>query len=224
MATRLPLPVERPEKLPSPPRRMFAGGTKGNERLTALTGTVLIALLAVIGLTILNLDALLWVHLFLGMLLIGPVSLKLATTLYRFGRYYLRDAAYRAAGPPIAALRAMGPVVVLTTVIVFASGVALLFAGPGSRGTLMPIHKVSFIVWIAFTSLHVLAHLPALPAALRSEYGQRTAALGPRLAGREARSLALIGAIVAGAILAVLVLPEFASWTHWNAAFHGHEH
>ena len=59
----------------------------------------------------------------------------------------------------------------LSTVVVFASGVALLFAGPSSRGTLLPIHKVSFIVWLAFTALHVLAHLPEICRALRADYG-----------------------------------------------------
>ena len=225
MSTRTALPVETVPAAATPRAsrtRAFPGGTKGNERLTALDGTVLIVLLAVIGVTILSLRTLLWLHLFIGMLLIGPVVLKLGTTLYRFARYYARAVAYRAAGPPQVALRLMGPVVVITTVIVFVSGVALLFAGPGSRSTLLPIHKISFIVWGVFTGIHVLAHLPALPAAWRGEWGPRRELLGPRLAGREARSLALAGAVVGGLVLAVLALGEFTAWTHWNATVHGH--
>jgi hypothetical protein len=228
MQRSMPLPTETvPAPAAAPAfarRRRFAGGTKGNERLTALNGTVLIALLAVIGVTILSLRTLLWVHLFIGMVLLGPVALKLGTTLYRFARYYTHDAAYRAEGPPETALRLMGPIVVITTIIVFVSGVALLFAGPSSRSTLLPIHKVSFIVWVAFTAVHVLAHLPALPRAVRGDWGPRRELIGPRLAGREARSLALGGAIVAGLVLALLVLGEFTAWTHWNAVPHGHGH
>ena len=55
--------------------RLIGGGTDGNELLTSLTGAVLIVLLAVIGVTILQMRPLLSVHLFVGMLLIGPVAL-----------------------------------------------------------------------------------------------------------------------------------------------------
>ena len=36
---------------------------------------------------------LLWVHLFVGMVLIGPVLLKMASTGYRFARYYTANPA-----------------------------------------------------------------------------------------------------------------------------------
>ena len=52
------------------------GGAEGNERLTAMTGAVLLVLLAVEGFTILRLGRLLTLHFFLGMLLLGPVALK----------------------------------------------------------------------------------------------------------------------------------------------------
>ena len=144
-------------------RHLTAGGTTGNERLTAATGAMLLVPVAVIGVTIISLRSLLWVHLFVGMLLIGPVALKLASTGYRFIRYYTGNPSYRREGPPPALLRVIAPMVVLSTVVVFASGVALLFAGPSSRETLLPIHKISFFVWAAFTGVHLLGHLPALP-------------------------------------------------------------
>ncbi len=146
--------------------RLTAGGTAGNERLTADTGIVLLVLLAVIGVTILWLRSLLWVHLFVGMLLIGPIALKMASTGYRFVRYYTADPYYRRKGPPPAPLRMLAPLVVISTVTVFLSGVALLLIGPSSRDTLLPIHKVSFIAWVLFTSLHVLGHLPEVAAAV----------------------------------------------------------
>ena len=93
-------------------KSLTAGGTTGNERLTATTGVVLIALLAVIGVTIISLRQLLWVHLFVGMLLIGPVALKLGSTGYRFARYYTGNLSYRRVGPPPALLRAIAPMVV----------------------------------------------------------------------------------------------------------------
>ena len=61
-------------------------GAEGNERLTGLTGAVLLIGFAVEGVTILALHRLLTLHIFLGMLLIGPVALKVGSTCYRFAR------------------------------------------------------------------------------------------------------------------------------------------
>jgi hypothetical protein len=202
--------------------RITGGGTTGNERLTAVTGGALLIPLAVIGVTLLQLRQLLSVHLFVGMLLIGPVALKLGSTGYRFVRYYTRNPAYRREGPPAAPLRVIAPIVVLSTVVVLASGVALLFAGPSSRDTLLPIHKVSFIVWVAFTGLHVLAYLPRIPGAFRADYGS-AAKLSGDITGRSGRILSLGGAIAAGVVLAVLVIPEFGPWIHGSGVF-GHHH
>jgi hypothetical protein len=198
--------------------RLTGGGPAGNELLTSVTGTALIVLLAVIGVTLLRLRPLLSVHLFVGMLLVGPVALKLASTGYRFARYYTHDAVYRRKGPPPTTLRMIAPIVVLSTVVVFASGVALLFIGPSSRGALLPVHKIAFIVWAAFTALHVLAHLTELPRALRADYSRR---LGADPSGRDGRVLALAGAIVLGAVLAILTIPQFAPWLHAHF-FHHH--
>jgi hypothetical protein len=193
--------------------RLTGGGTSGNERLTAATGVVLLVLLAVIGVSILRLGQLLWLHLFVGMVLIGPVLLKMASTGYRFARYYTANQAYREKGPPAAPMRLLAPFVVISTVVVMGSGVALLFAGPSSRGTLFPIHKLSFFAWLAFTGLHVLGHLLDLPAPLRADY-RANASLSGHEPGRDGRVLSLVGVLVAGLVLAVLVIPQFGPWLH----------
>jgi hypothetical protein len=59
----------------------------------------------------------------------------------------------------------MAPMIVVTTIAVLVSGVVLLFGGPALRDPLVLIHKVAFIVWVALTALHILAHLPGLAAA-----------------------------------------------------------
>lgn len=64
----------------APLRRLFIGGSLGNEQLTAAVGCVLVVLLAAEGATLLNLRSLLNVHAFVGMLLIPVVALKLAST------------------------------------------------------------------------------------------------------------------------------------------------
>jgi hypothetical protein len=222
--------IERPAVENPKPRRgrlpsIFGGGIDGNEQLTAMTGVILIVLLAVLGLTIVRIGQLLWLHLFLGLLLLGPVLLKMSSTGYRFFRYYTRAAIYRAKGPPMPALRAMGPLVVLSTLAVFITGVVLLFDGPRGRSTLVLLHKVSFIVWLVFMALHVLAHLPALGRSLRAVSIATDEAGLPHQAARSGaagRWIALSGALVAGLVLAVVLIPHFGVWTAPGALPHHH--
>ena len=192
-----------------PRRRRLAvlgGGTDGNERLTSLLGAILIVLLAALGITILRIRQLIWPHLFLGLLLLGPVTVKMASTGYRFMRYYTHNREYRSKGPPELVLRMIAPLVVVTTVIVFVSGILLLAEGPSSRNQLLPIHKVSFIVWGVFTGLHVLGHLPRTLRALRGARSDTSP-------GATGRWIALAGAVVAGLILAIVLIPQFGPWT-----------
>src|SRR4051812_2725698 len=103
-----------------------SAGIDGNKRLTVQAGAGLFVFLAALGVTIVGIGRLLWLHLFLGVLLIGPLAVKLASTGYRFARYYTGAAAYARNGPPPLVLRSMAPLLVLDTLVVFASGVALL--------------------------------------------------------------------------------------------------
>jgi hypothetical protein len=173
-----------------------AGGSSGNEQLTALLATVLLVLLAVEGATLLDLRSLLTVHAFVGMLLIPPVALKFASVGWRMARYYLGAAEYVRRGPPHVVLRTMvAPVIGASTIVLFGSGVALLVRNQTS-GTLLTLHQASFIVWVAATSLHVLGHLLELPRVLRRR--------APGLAAR----VAVIGSALAlGLAVATLTLP-----------------
>src|SRR5690349_20835411 len=110
-------------------RRDRLGGTAGNRLLTSATGLVLALLLAAEGITILWMGGLRTEHMFIGLVLVGPLALKLASTGYRFARYYTRAPRYRAEGPPLLPLRLVAPVLVATTLAIFASGVALLLIG-----------------------------------------------------------------------------------------------
>jgi hypothetical protein len=202
-------------------RRLLAGGPSGNEQLTAATGIVLLGLLAALGVTILRIGQLLNVHLFLGMLLIGPVALKMASTGYRFVRYYTGDPPYRRKGPPAIEMRLLAPLVVISTVVVFASGVVLLVVGPSARSTWLPIHKVSFFAWLAVTAFHVLGHLTDLPKALRAD-SRKGRPWNDYGAGSGARAITLAGALVGGLVLALLVEGQFSAWTSLHRYGHFH--
>ncbi len=193
------------------------GGVEGNERLTAASGALLVLLLAAEGVTILFIRPLLSVHVFIGMLLIPPVALKLASTGWRFVRYYSGSREYRAKGPPLLPLRMLAPLVVASTLAVFATGVALLVVGPGG-GVLLGLHKASFVVWLVATGIHVLAYLRRLPGLAVADWRRgRAASVG----GSFARRTIIAVVIVAGAILAVLTVRYAQPWVHWAALFHG---
>jgi hypothetical protein len=228
----------------SPPlrRRLLAGGTEGNERLTLITGWLLIVLLAVLGVTIVFIGQLLWLHLFLGMVLIGPVALKLASTGYRFARYYTANPPYRRKGPPAPALRALGPALVGLTVVVFATGVALLLIGPSSssRDTLVLVHKVSFIGWIVVTAVHIAGHLPEIVRfnrisrqtraeinMLRSRVPGFGGAADPPLTepipGGGGRWVSMAAAMLVGLAVGAAFIPQFGTWTSARALLHHHD-
>ena len=95
------------------------------------TGLVLLVLLAVETLTTLSLRSYLPVHIFLGLLLLPPVALKLASTGWRFMRYYSHSKPYRLEGPPRLLLRTLAPLLVASTLTLFGSGVALIVVGHG---------------------------------------------------------------------------------------------
>ena len=177
-------------------KNSFRGGSDGNEQLTAIVATLLLVLLAVESATLLNLRSLLTVHAFIGMLLIPLVVLKLASTGWRMLRYYRRAEQYVRRGPPHMIVRALvAPVTVVSTVTLFVTGVILLVVDQ-TRGTVVGLHKASFIVWLSAMSLHVLSRIWTLRPALRR-----------RLAGRALR-YGLTGATLAsGLLLGVLALP-----------------
>src|SRR5579864_4064812 len=116
-------------------------GVEANARLTGSTAAILLVLLAAEGVTLLRVHSLLTPHVFIGMLLVPPVVLKIGSTGWRFVRYYRGSAAYRRKGPPPLLLRLLGPVVVVLTLIVFASGIALLVGPHSARQSLLFLHK-----------------------------------------------------------------------------------
>ena len=108
-----------------------------NSRLTAVTAACLLVLLAIEGATLLSLRSFLSWHILVGMLLVPVVGLKLATTGYRFMRYYAGDRAFVAAGPPALPLRLLGPVVVCSTLGLFGTGVLQMRTLPVVCGFLL---------------------------------------------------------------------------------------
>lgn len=189
-------------------RRLFAGGSDGNARLTAGAGVVLLILLAAEGLTLLGgVGRYLTPHIFIGLLVIPPIALKLGSTGWRMASYYRRADEYVRRGPPPVALRVLvAPVLVVATVVMLATGIAAALVGHG--GLLLGLHKVSFVVWGVAFGLHVLAHLSKLPLAA-SDWWR-----GDRLGGRRLRQVVLGSALAVGLLVALLAFPLAHNWHH----------
>jgi hypothetical protein len=186
-------------------------GVEGNARLTGASAVVLLVLLAAEGATIPFIGRLVQPHVFIGMMLIPPILLKLGSTGYRFARYYTGSPPYRRKGPPSPPMRVLAPGVVLTTVALFASGVALALAGPEDGGPLKFLHQASFVAWFGFMTIHVLGHLLEVPRLAVPDWrrgGGREAAL----AGSGMRLVLIAIALAAGLALALATTSLAGPW------------
>ncbi len=194
------------------------GGPAGNAKLTAWTGLVLLILFLAELVTLLDVHGLLSWHVVIGTLLLPPALLKTGSTGWRMIGYYLGNQPYRRSGPPPMLLRLLGPLVVVSTLAVLGTGVALILAGPAASRTgfpsLLTWHKASFLVWATATGLHLLGRaIPALRLML-------PAAAHRPVPGRALRvtTLVLTMAVAAGA--AVLLLGQAGPWRTEPRYFH----
>ena len=108
----------------------------GNERLTAAVGVLLLVPVAVEVATVLfGVHTFMSWHVFVGLALIPVIVLKMASTGWRFLRYYTRDRAYVAHGPPRLAMRLLAPL--------FGSGVAMGRALRRAADDVLPAERTS---------------------------------------------------------------------------------
>ena len=192
-------PIAEPRR-----RTVRIGGVEVNELLTSSVAALLTILLFAEGATIINVRGLLTAHMFIGLALIPPVLLKLASTGYRFARYYTGSPAYRAKGPPLLLLRVLAPVLVASTAMIFATGVWLLLLGHRSDQVLM-LHKVAFFVWSGVFAVHFLAHLPRVGRSLG-------AAARTRTAGSWLSATLVAVSLGVGIALAIALLSHISGW------------
>jgi hypothetical protein len=171
-----------------------------NERLTALAGAALYILVVAIVVTVLDISGLLAEHYLVGFLLIPPIALKLGSTGYRLFRYYEGSPAYRQAGaPPIVLRFLVAPVLVASTVVVFATGLELWLFGVRLGSGWMQAHTLSAVVMLLAAAAHVIAHLRRSGEVVRDDV------VAP---GREALTggTLVAASLLLGAILAVASL------------------
>ena len=173
---------------------------EGNARLTAVVGLVLLVLTAVELLTLLlGLQRFLSLHVFVGLVLLPPIALKMAATGWRFLRYYTRDEEYVRRGPPQPIMRLLAPFLVLFTVLLFASGVAMGFVHGTPLLVARRIHGPAAFLWTMTLGVHVLVYLPRAVRHVRARVSSATLTTA---------------AVAAGVLIAVAALPAMHNWTH----------
>lgn len=197
--------IERPGRV----ERRAESGVAGNARLTAANAAVLLVLLAVEGVTVLQVRQLLTPHVFIGMVLIPPVLVKVASTTWRFGRFYRGAPAYQRKGPPPVVLRLLGPVVVVLTVVLLASGVGLMLVSQSWLPLLLKVHKASFVLWFGVMTIHVLGHLGEVFRLAPRDWLRRTRR---EVTGAGLRQWLIAGSLVVGVLLGFLLVSRVGPW------------
>lgn len=183
----------------------------GNERLTAAVGLMLIVLSVVeIATLVFGLQTYLHAHVFIGLVLLPPIAVKLASTGWRFARYYTRNEAYRLKGAPQIVMRLLAPFLVVFTILLFGSGVAMAFVHGSALDLARRVHGPAAAGWLLTLGVHVAVHIGrAVRAVARDAVGART------------RTWIVTGAAAAGLVVGVATLPVQHVWLHLPAR---HEH
>lgn len=151
--------------------------------------------------TIVFIQQLLPEHYLVGFIFIPPLALKLATTGYRFGRYYTGSPSYRQAGPPPMLQRfVIAPVLVISTLAVFVTGLELWAFGFRFGNVWTSLHTLSAVVFVVAACLHLLAHSRQSAAAAADELN------APRSREAFTRRSLVVGALIVGAALAATSL------------------
>lgn len=196
-------------------------GVESNSRITAASAVVLLVLFFIEGLTLLGVRQHLDIHVFVGMLVMPPVLVKLGSTTWRFVRYYAGSPAYRRKGPPPVILRLLGPALVVVTVLMLASGVALVSVPHLGGSQMLFIHKASFVLWFGAMVIHVLGHLVETARLAPRDFARRTRS---QIAGASARQWLILASLALGAVLGALMLGPTSHYLADTGFLHLHHH
>lgn len=199
-------PTQRVRRRPRPDPRV-----ESNARLTGTTAAVLLALFALEGLTLVRINsrAILTAHIVVGMVLVPPVLVKVGSTSWRFVRYYTGHPAYRRRGAPAPLLRVLGPVLVVLTAVLLASGILLVLLNGHVRTTLLFVHKASFVLWFVVMVVHVFAHVGETSHLAPRDFVARTRR---QVRGASLRVWLVASSLAVGIVLGAAIEPRIGPW------------
>ena len=182
----------------------------GNERLTAAVGVLLLVpILVELATILLGVHTFMSLHVFVGLALIPPVLLKLASTGWRFARYYTRSRPYVAYGPPKLAMRLLAPLLVAATVILFSSGVAMGILHGHALQIARHLHGPTSVIWLLLIAVHVLVYLKR---ALTSSSEDLRTTTRREVQGATWRGYTLAAALIVGLAAGAATVPAQHRW------------
>ena len=189
----------------------------GNARLTAVVGVLLLAPVVVeLATIVLGVHSFMSLHVFVGLALIPAVVLKLASTGWRFVRYYTRSSAYVEHGAPQIAMRLLAPLFVAATVVLFSSGIAMGFLQGHALMVASRLHGPASVVWLVLFGVHVLVYLKRALIGSRNEVeaGARS------VPGRRRRGYLVAITVASGLAIGAATVPAQHRWV----GLHRHDH
>ena len=153
-------------------------------------------------------------HIFLGILLAGPLVVKLCSTGYRFFRYYTKSPEFVKSGPPNIVLRVLAPFLVVITILVFISGFGLVFGGGINEELFLEIHAVSVSLWLPLLAVHIYAYIRKAAGQIAYDWSSKSKY---RVPGREGRLGLNITALILSGIAGIILTPwRFGRPGHWE--------
>jgi hypothetical protein len=147
----------------------------------------------------------------------AEVQLKIAGTGWRFARYYTRNQAYRMKGTPELVMRMLAPLLVLMTIVLFGSGVAMGLTHGRALEIARRLHGPAAFLWTVIVAVHVLVYLRR---AIRSTAADIVPATRRETEGAKARAFILAAVIVGGFVLGAATLPAQRQWLHLPSRHH----
>jgi hypothetical protein len=191
----------------------------GNARLTTVVGVLVLVPVLVELLTIpLGIHSHMSLHVFVGLALIPPVLLKLASTGWRFTRYYTRQRDYLEHGAPQLAMRLLAPLFVVATIVLFSSGVAMGVLHGHALVIARRLHGPASVVWIVLFGIHALVYLKRALIDSRREVTDAE----PPVPGRRWRGYVIAAALAAGLVIGAATVPAQHHWVNLRRDHHEH--
>jgi hypothetical protein len=189
--------------------------------LTGIVGILLLGPVVVeLSTIVLGVHTFMSLHVFIGLALIPPVLLKLASTGWRFVRYYTRENAYVEHGPPQIAMRLLAPLFVAATVVLFASGVAMGILHGHALVVARRLHGPASVIWLALFAIHALVYLRRALTGSRREI----IAVGRSVQGRRLRGYLIAVTLVCGLVIGVATVPAQHHWVNLRRDHHRGDH
>ena len=196
-----------------PDPRQDDAPVEGNARMTVNVAVILLVLFGIqIATVVIGVASHLTLHVVVGLLVVPPLLVKVASVSWRFIRYYQHDQAYRRQGPPPLVLRVLSPVLLVITLVLFVSGIVLLLAPRafgGPHGTMFYIHDFSFYVWMLLLLAHLAGHARDLRHLAVRDWARRTRAAVP---GAMLRQAIVLASLAVGLALALALVGQVGTF------------